>query len=87
MNQQAQVKMIRKIPTLEDNVFYVTSVANLRRREVMGVGNSFEDKEAKNLKRRKEKSIGEPKTKKANLKDTQEMIRTKMSVDERGIKN
>ena len=39
--------------SIEDDVFYVTSVANLRRREVMGVENSFKNKEPKNLKKGK----------------------------------
>jgi hypothetical protein len=76
---------------IDDGTYLVTSVANLRRRQIFGIEASFEDrrKALSENKRRKEseQSRDYPFDKgKASLEEIQEMVKNTLNEDERNIK-
>ena len=63
----------------DDWIYLITSVANLRRREVQGLGTSFYERKIQLKKIQKKKRQKESKVRNASLTKTQNLIKEKTS--------
>ena len=71
----------------DNGIYLITSVANLRRREVQGFETSFNERKTQLKKRQKVNRQKESKLKNASLAETQNLIKEKTSKDDKGIKH
>jgi hypothetical protein len=72
--------------SIKEGGFIVTSIANLRRREMHGIGSHLEIKKKESTKNKKRMPTKNLKQKRATLKETQALIGNEMAKDERNIK-
>ena len=68
----------------DDRIYLITSVANLRRREVKGLETCFNERKIQLKKRQKKKRQKESKVRNASLAETQNLIKEKTIKYDRG---